>query len=96
MTVDRVVESKSGCGGQCAHCALGDAIGQDETISKGWRLVLPAVGVFLVPLALALTGAVLFRGSPGRQTVGAFGGLMVGLLIAGITGFLMRKGGQGQ
>ena len=91
--VDHTGESKSGCGGQCAHCAVPDVvIDQNGEKMVGWRLVLPAIGVFLGPLVCALIGAMLFAGSPGKQTGGTFGGLFIGLLISIITGFMLRKG----
>jgi membrane associated rhomboid family serine protease len=48
----------------------------------GWRLVLPAVAVFLVPMMAAIAGAAGLRHRPSLQAAGALAGLLVGVLLA--------------
>ena len=76
------------CGGQCSHCSLGREV---PGAPRGWRLVLPAMATFLLPLALAVAG-VLAAGSDGaRQTAGAFAGLLVGVAAAVLGGRMLSR-----
>jgi len=44
----------------------------------GWRLVAASAGCFLLPLVLAVVGAVIGRFSPHAQLAGAICGLVLG------------------
>jgi hypothetical protein len=51
----------------------------------GWRFALASLGVFVVPLALAVAGACWFRDDPTRQLVFGGGGLLLGMALSGVT-----------
>lgn len=74
---------------QKGHCGL-CAADKDEAGSEaggglaGRSLAVWAVGVFLLPLALAIGGASMLRAHPGLQALGAVTGLGVGALSAWI------------
>ena len=51
----------------------------------GWSFVFSSIGVFLVPLVLALTGAVLAGGSETRRFLFGAAGLLVGMLASAST-----------
>lgn len=80
------------CGGSC--CTCGRLVGDPAAGSwHGWRLVLAAVGTFLLPLFAALAGATLGGGSPNQQLAGCAGGLCVGVVLAkGLTALLTATG----
>lgn len=46
---------------------------------SGWRLVAIAVGLFLVPIVLAIVGALFGGESQDAQLVGALAGLAIGM-----------------
>jgi hypothetical protein len=54
--------------------------GQGEPPVHGRGMVGSAVGLFLAPIVLAIVGAVVAGPGPGRQIVGAFCGLGIGLV----------------
>ena len=69
----------------CPHCSAGvcpiSSEGDNATPPlSGHSVVGSAVGLFLVPLLLALAGAVLAGSDMGAQVVGALAGLGLGLL----------------
>jgi Na+/melibiose symporter-like transporter len=51
----------------------------------GWPFVLSSIGVFLVPLVLGLTCAVLAGGSDTRRFLYGTAGLLVGMLASAST-----------
>jgi len=73
-----------GCSGHCESCAVGegDAGSAGDPKMTGWRFMLSSVIVFLLPLGLALAGAILLRENKARQLGGAVGGLALGVLLA--------------
>lgn len=69
----------------CAHCLLEHCpldCTEEEGRLRGRRLGMAAVGMFLVPVLLAIAGAMSFRGSYPAQLLGGLGGLAVGILAA--------------
>ena len=71
------------CSEQCSKC------GEDQQTEAGnlhgWRLVLPAVTVFLLPLAFAVGGMIVARSLPfASQSEVARAGVAVISLIVGI------------
>ena len=46
---------------------------------SGWRLGIASIGLFLTPIALAITGAALFGRSGSTQFLGAIAGLILGV-----------------
>lgn len=79
------------CHGDCHDCALADAR-QPADAPRGWDLAWRTVVGFLLPLVLALLGAVLWRADAGAQFVGATGGLFLGLTVATLVSRLSRPG----
>jgi hypothetical protein len=64
-------------------------------LMTGWRFVWTSVGVFLVPLALAVAGACWFRNDPARQVAAGLGGLCLGMALAGAAARLLQEKGSG-
>lgn len=70
-------------GEHCGWCRRALGIQEEQDSPKGAKLVLAAAAVFLVPLLLALLGAVSFSGwGAVGGTVGGVGGLLLGLMGA--------------
>jgi len=57
----------------------------------GWRFAWTSVGVFVVPLALAVAGACWFRNEPASQLAAGAGGLLLGMTLAGVTAKLGQR-----
>ena len=74
------------CDGQCSGCRP-----QAGTGLEGWRLVLLAAGTFLVPLAMALAGAILAGGNRPAQVIGASAGLAMGVTVAIAINRVLRR-----
>lgn len=75
------------CPDECSLCpaAEGDNGSAPEAPTlQGWRLVLSAMGVFGLPIVLAVAGAVLAWGGPAGQWLGAVTGFVVGTAIAAV------------
>ncbi len=93
MTDVRQPEEPS-CDGQCHCCRIGAILDRAEG-PRGWRLAGGAAGLFLAPLALAITGA--FVGGPGAggealgALVGFFAGLAGGVIVSR---WCQRRSGQ--
>ena len=91
--------SRSGCTNPC--CSCGEMGGSPDAPAGGW-LVIATVLAFLLPLALAVVGAVLGSGHGAvGQVVGALVGLaggvvmaVAGVALAGRAGKLKGPGGQ--
>ncbi len=70
----------------CSGCSVGDSPptpdAADEPGLAGWRLVSTSIGMFLVPIALAIIGAICGGGNPGSQLLGALVGLTIGIVAA--------------
>ncbi len=76
-----------GCEHGCKSCGrLLDNVSSGA--ATGWRLVLGAAGIFLVPLLAALAGVMLAGDSPDAQ-VAAGGGAF--LLAAGVAAGVARR-----
>ena len=84
----------AGCGGKCSRCDLGREV---PGAPRGWRLVLGAAGMFVVPLALAIAGTIVAGQGSARQAVGAAAGLLAGVIAAILTGrFFAGRSADGQ
>jgi len=70
-------QALSSCDGGCRRCPPAGQ-GVDPAAPSGWRLAVPAAGLFLGPLVLAVAGAGLAGPSQVGQFLGAVGGLIVG------------------
>lgn len=85
------------CNADCGMCTLydagpgtKDAAGRPQAL-RGWRLTLATIVVFVVPLTLAVGGAVAFGPAWPGNALGAVGGLLVGVGIAAIVGWRTRR-----
>ena len=82
------------CQAGCSHCSASEASPvTGEDIFIGWRLGVAAMWVFLLPLALAVAGAVISRHYwPGasQMLALALAGLVLGVLIASIASRFIR------
>ena len=69
----------------CSRCPLGEleqAARDREGRIEGWPLALAAGLVFILPLALAMAGAMLAGGEGVGQAAGAAAGFAFGILLA--------------
>jgi len=78
------------CGGGCSKCG-GAADEAPAPEVAGWRLVAMTAGVFLVPPAAAMVGALVVGGSETGQFIGAMAGLALGVAVAAGTARLLRR-----
>ncbi len=80
-----------GCPGHCPEYITsrdsGDPVCVTDGPLKGWRFAFSAIMTFLLPLALALTGAYLAKDDKDRQVLFVVGGLIIGVSIA----YIFRK-----
>lgn len=76
--------SSPACGAKCEKCAHTDETLSviTEPLSEGIRLAASSAVVFLLPLALAVTAAVLLREHRVWQVIAVLTGLAIGTLIA--------------
>lgn len=82
-------ENSSGCGAKCSPCmAAATAAAGGPT---GRRLVLPAMGMFLMPLVLACGAAMLAGPGPTAQLAAAVGGLVLGAAAAAGVARILRR-----
>ena len=73
------------CCGSCHTDATTDAAG-----ARGWRLGAGAAGMFLLPLALAVVGAMVCTGyERWLQWLACLGGLATGLVASVVVGRLL-------
>ncbi len=73
------------CPGPCDKCELAGALESAAARQgiAGWRMVMASTLVFLLPLVLAMAGAVLMRqAGETRQLIGAAAGLAAGVAVA--------------
>ena len=93
----RVGEPADGCRTGCAHCRLAEVLAEGSAGQgrlQGWAMVGVSAGAFLIPLALAIGGAVLAPlvwAHSVSQLLGGIAGLILGMtgsavLITGIRG----------
>ena len=78
----------SQCSGDSATPAAGD-----EEIFTGWRLAAAALWVFVLPLALAVVGAIVARWcwpGPARTLLAALAGLAAGGAISWVAAKFIR------
>jgi len=88
-------QALSSCDGECRVCPPAGQ-GVDPAAPSGWRLTVPAAGLFLGPLVLGVAGAALAGPSQVGQFLGAVGGLIVGAGAAVIVARLIvrRRGAR--
>ena len=84
-------QDKRSCPAGCPGCP-GDT-GWPQGPS-GWRLTLPAMGIFLAPLALAVIGAAVAGPAEAGRALGAGLGLLAGLGGAIAGGRLLGRKGR--
>ena len=75
------------CAGACSECQHAPG---NEISLNGWRLVGPAMAVFLLPLVAALMGGLWFRSNPTVQLAGICAGLLSAMLAIKIV-YELRK-----
>lgn len=85
------VSSCGGCGLQ-ETCQSGSA---GDGPFKGASLVAAALGYFLFPLVLALSGALILSESALTQFLGGAGGMLVGMIISTRVAGLVCAGLEG-
>jgi len=84
-------KQESPCAVGCSRCRAGQDGPAAPGALAGWRLVLAAVVVFLLPLATAAGGAILVGPVAGWQLAGAMAGLAVGVILAMGLAWLIRR-----
>lgn len=78
-----------GCAGGCPGCGGSTGTARDEEAGlSGWMLAAAAVLAFLLPLALAVVGAILME----PEILGGLIGLTAGVLLAVAVSRMMRRG----
>ena len=83
------------CPVRCPHCAAADRESEQPLAGpQGWRLVTASIGVFLLPLGLALAGAAGGGETKVGQFVGAVAGLAAGLAGSVLVARLIRRTGK--
>ncbi len=83
--------------GSCGKCPIGSCPedpADQGAIPKGWRLVGSAIGVFLLPVILAVCGAAVAGNSESMRFIGAATGLTLGLAGAIVVGKLLQDNGN--
>jgi len=83
---------------RCSACGAGNSAkprATDRPHLTGCCLILPAVGLFIVPPVLAIAGAILAGENCDAQFFGAIAGLLAGIAAAVVVvGLLRRRGGK--
>lgn len=88
MTAGRGLHDDSGSiASACRACALLAVCGQSSSSAsvaplRGWSLATAAAGFFLLPLFIAIGGALLGGPGPTGQLLGGLAGLGAGMLVA--------------
>jgi len=90
MKIENAQDERS-CPGGCPSCSRAKSVPEGPS---GWRLTLPAVGIFLAPLALAVVGAAVSGPGEAGRALGAVGGLVAGLGGAIVAGRLLGRKGR--
>ena len=72
---------------KCAHCTL-EKPGAADQQTYGWWLALGAFALFVMPILLAIGGALLIGGGPATQFLGSLAGLAFGMCFPA---FLWKK-----
>jgi hypothetical protein len=86
----------SDCQAGCSHCSSAKSsttVVVGEEIFTGWRLAAAALWVFVLPLGLAVVGAVIARWywpGPTRMLVAALAGLTAGWAISSVASRFIR------
>jgi len=91
---DEAKKSEGPCGPACTHCGLHDRPPDVEAVT-GWRLVVGALAVFVLPLVLAIAGAAVSGGGDARQLLGALIGLAAGLAAGVVIARLVCRAAKG-
>ncbi len=76
------------CGGGCKFCSGIRSEGPDL---RGWPLVAACLGMFLAPMLLALTGAILFRQSDVARFLAAVAGFGIGMTASALVARRLRS-----
>lgn len=74
---------RDGCGG-CSVEGCSARVEPSNAPLRGATLTLAAVFVFLVPVILAIAGAVLAGPGAEPRSLGAFGGLLLGMVLTAL------------
>ncbi|HUS90617.1 MAG TPA: SoxR reducing system RseC family protein [Phycisphaerae bacterium] len=85
-------KAKGPCGPGCTRCGVHEPPTGASPL-EGGRLVAASLGVFMLPLVLAIVGAAVAGGEGTRQLLGALGGLVVGLAGGVCVARLARRAG---
>ena len=83
-------------GGQCPDCGRCRIDSVQVGGPAGWRLALGAAGLFLLPVVLAIVGAVVVGTTAASRFAAACGGLVAGMVLAVVAGRLMRPKYRGR
>jgi len=98
----RVGEPADGCSTGCAHCRLPEVLAEGTARQgqlQGWAMVGVSAGAFLIPLALAIGGAVLAPlawAHSVSQLLGGIVGLILGMTGSAVLITCLRGGGHRQ
>ncbi len=79
---------RKACSGQCNQCDLGT---NEAGHLHGIRLVMAAAGTFLLPLGLALTGAIIVRQNTAMGILAALIGLTLGIGFVVVASQTLRR-----
>jgi hypothetical protein len=80
------------CPGHCPTCSSNQKACAEPGLMTGWRLALSAACSFLLPLALAVAGAIALGPDATRETAGAFAGLAAGIVAAVVVHRIAGRG----
>jgi chromate transport protein ChrA len=86
--------NKTGCDGGCPTCNQDGTDGLPPGALTGWKLVGTVGGAFLLPLGLAILGAILAGTETDRQVVGGLIGLLAGLAVAILASAVLARAGR--
>ncbi len=87
-----------GCNGQCDACAIAehaDLASRQPGAMRGGAFAGAALGYFGAPLVMAVGGAGLAGPGAAGQLLGGAGGLVVGMVIAGLIARRIGRSLQG-
>ncbi len=88
---------ESECPGTCPSCLFGKEGRRPSSELcghaglHGWKMVVFAIVVFLLPLLLAVCGAVIASGRQVKTEIGVLIGLVAGIVIAVIFARIFRR-----
>ncbi len=88
-------DKQVGCGGKCSQCNMKDAV--EPGAYCGWRLTMTSLVIFIIPIGLAILGAIslpTFWASEHATFAGAGAGLAAGFVVSAIISIVIRKSGN--